>query len=104
MNVALIGYGKNGRMVEDVCRAQTDIRIAGIVDEGHLPSLSRVASPDVAIDFSHPDNLLALLAAALEMQVPLVLGTTGFLRRRRSPSARRRGKSRSCARRTSPWA
>ncbi len=78
MNVALIGYGKMGRMVEDVCRAQTDIRIAGIVDEGHLPSLSRVASPDVAIDFSHPDNLLALLAAALEMQVPLVLGTTGL--------------------------
>lgn len=80
MNIALIGYGKMGRMVEDVCREQEDIRIAGIVDVGHLPSLASVPSPDVAVDFSHPDNLLPLLATAIERQIPLVLGTTGLSR------------------------
>lgn len=78
MNLALIGYGKMGQMVEDVCRAQEDLRIAGIVDQGHLPSLRAVPSPDVAIDFSYPGNLLPLLADALELKVPLVLGTTGL--------------------------
>ena len=78
MNIALIGYGKMGRMVEDVCREQGDIRIAGIVDAGHLPSLVNVPSPDVAVDFSHPDNLQPLLATAIERQIPLVLGTTGL--------------------------
>ena len=78
MNLALIGYGKMGQMVEDVCRAQEDLRIAGVVDQGRLPSLRAVPSPDVAIDFSYPGNLLPLLADALELKVPLVLGTTGL--------------------------
>lgn len=77
MRAALIGYGKMGRMVEEIC-AQEHIEIAGIVDVGRLPSLKSVPSPDVAIDFSYPGNLDALLSQALALGVPLVLGTTGL--------------------------
>lgn len=78
MNIALVGYGRMGRMVEACARAAGDCRIVGIVDAGHLASLRDVPQADVAIDFSFPGDMPELLDAARARRIPLVIGRTGL--------------------------
>jgi 4-hydroxy-tetrahydrodipicolinate reductase len=73
MNVLLVGYGKMGRLVEQLAIEQ-GIAIAGRVDEdgtGWAPA-------DVAIDFSTADALRDNFQKYLEMKLPVVIGTTGW--------------------------
>lgn len=77
MRIALIGYGRMGKMVRECIAQRDDLAVAGIVDFGHLASLSEVDAPDVAIDFSYPGDLPGLLDAALARRIPLVIGRTG---------------------------
>lgn len=78
MRVALIGYGRMGKLVETCIGAREGWSVAGIVDPTALPRLSRVDAPDVAIDFSFPGDLDGLLADAIAMRTPLVIGRTGL--------------------------
>lgn len=78
MRIALIGYGRMGRMVADCAGEAEDLSVAGIVDEGYLPSLSAVVDADVAIDFSYPGDLEDVLAVATAREMPLVIGRTGL--------------------------
>lgn len=78
MRAALIGYGRMGHMVED-CMAEKGWEVAGIVDFGHLASLTDMQdTPDVAIDFSYPGDLENVLGAAVSRHIPLVIGRTGL--------------------------
>jgi 4-hydroxy-tetrahydrodipicolinate reductase len=73
MNLLLVGYGKMGRLVEQLAVEQ-GIRIAGRVDEdgtGWAPA-------DVAIDFSTADALQQNFPKYLEQRLPVVIGTTGW--------------------------
>lgn len=78
MRIALIGYGRMGRMVEECMLERQGWEIAGVVDLSALPSLSDVERPDVAIDFSYPGDLADLLASATNAHIPLVIGRTGL--------------------------
>ncbi|MCL1964991.1 MAG: 4-hydroxy-tetrahydrodipicolinate reductase [Firmicutes bacterium] len=78
MRVALIGYGRMGKMVAECMGEREGMEIAGIVDFTCLPSLRDVSSPDVAIDFSYPGDLDDLLDAATVRRVPLVIGRTAL--------------------------
>jgi len=73
MNVLIVGYGKMGRLVEELA-AGAGMTIAGCVDvdgQGWAPA-------DVAIDFSTADALKANFARYVEMRMPVVIGTTGW--------------------------
>ncbi len=70
--------GANGRMGSEVARAVTaadDLELGPTYDVGDALDLSGV---DVAVDFTHPDAVMANLRACIEAGVHAVVGTTGF--------------------------
>ena len=78
MNIAVIGNGKMGRMIDEVCAKARDLHVAGFVGPGACASLDEIPDVDVAIDFSYPGNLQPLLESAVKRRLPLVIGTTGL--------------------------
>lgn len=80
MKIALIGYGKMGRMIEEVAISRGH-QIVSVIDvDNHDEFMSdKFDSADVAIEFTTPataaDNIMAAMAAG----VPVVSGTTGWL-------------------------
>ena len=76
MRLLLVGYGKMGRLVEELAIARQH-EIVGRVDVGHEP----FAPADVAIDFSTADALAENFPRYLEMRLPVVIGTTGWSER-----------------------
>jgi 4-hydroxy-tetrahydrodipicolinate reductase len=73
MKVLIVGYGKMGKLVEEVALARGH-EIAGIVDVGR----SEFVPADVAIDFSTADALRGNFGMYLERRLPVVIGTTGW--------------------------
>lgn len=82
MKIAIIGYGKMGRMVEEIARERGH-EIVAVVDrpeEWDVFESRKFQGADVAIEFSVPsaavENVLRCFAAG----VPVVSGTTGWQR------------------------
>ena len=73
MRVLIVGYGKMGRMVEELA-VSDGVEIAGRVDQGR----DEWANADVAIDFSTADALLSNFAQYSARRMPVVIGTTGW--------------------------
>jgi len=78
MNIGLFGYGKMGRMIEQIAE-QRGHRIAARIDRAEDPV--PFDALDVAIDFSSPEAAFDNIARCLEAGVPVVSGTTGWLAR-----------------------
>lgn len=78
MNIALIGSGKMGRMLESLCEKDDGLHVAGFVGRTGYASLTDMEQVDVALDFSYPGNLESLLVCAVAKKIPLVIGTTGL--------------------------
>ncbi|MCM1291619.1 MAG: 4-hydroxy-tetrahydrodipicolinate reductase [Prevotella sp.] len=80
MKIALIGYGRMGRMIEEAAKERGH-EIVCRIDADNLEDFAsdEFRSADVAIEFSVPscavDNILKAFAAG----VPVVCGTTGWL-------------------------
>ncbi|MET3027669.1 4-hydroxy-tetrahydrodipicolinate reductase [Flavobacterium sp. UW10123] len=76
MKIALLGYGKMGKVIE---------RIA--LERGHEIVLKKdefntydgLSTADVAIDFSVPSAAVSNISASFNANVPVVSGTTGWL-------------------------
>jgi 4-hydroxy-tetrahydrodipicolinate reductase len=73
LKLLLVGYGKMGRMVEELAAGQ-DIEIIGRVDEGR----DEWQPADVAVDFSTAGALLANFPKYLQSRTNVVIGTTGW--------------------------
>ena len=73
MRLLIVGYGKMGRLVDQLA-AEQGMEVVGRVDDGR----EEWAPADVAIDFSTADALLANFPRYVELRVPLVIGTTGW--------------------------
>jgi 4-hydroxy-tetrahydrodipicolinate reductase len=73
MNLLLVGYGRMGRLVEQLALEQGDA-VAGRVDVDG----TGWARADVAIDFSTADALRQNFARYVELGMPVVIGTTGW--------------------------
>ena len=73
LKLLLVGYGKMGRMVEELAAGQ-DIEIVGRVDEGR----DEWRPADVAVDFSTAGALLANFPKYLQSRMNVVIGTTGW--------------------------
>ena len=93
MKIALLGYGKMGRIVERLALEAGDEIVLKIDGYNHVDiKVQGLAVADVAIDFSHPDAAVNNIYLALETGVPVVVGTTGWLDR--MPEVRERVKAR----------
>jgi 4-hydroxy-tetrahydrodipicolinate reductase len=80
MNLALIGYGRMGHEIEAVS-IQRGHAILLIVDQDNMDDLNsnNMQGIDVAIEFSSPDAAFSNIIKCLELKVPVVSGTTGWL-------------------------
>lgn len=79
LNICLIGYGKMGRMIEQIAQKRGH-RIVLKIDQGEeaLYDSDLFASADVAIEFTSPSSAFANCSRALERGVPVVSGTTAW--------------------------
>jgi 4-hydroxy-tetrahydrodipicolinate reductase len=76
MKIALLGYGKMGKVIEKIA-----------LERGHEIVLKKdsqdtfdgLNNADVAIDFSVPDAAVQNITMCLENNTPIVSGTTGWL-------------------------
>jgi 4-hydroxy-tetrahydrodipicolinate reductase len=85
MKIALIGYGKMGKMIEQII-SSTGHEIAVIVDPAGKNTAKTIGeadldSVDVAIEFTQPDHAVKNIIALAQMKIPVVTGTTGWLDR-----------------------
>lgn len=75
MKIALIGYGKMGKMIHSIAEARGHT-ITAIVDS--KSSLDIVADAEVCIDFSAPDAVLENIKTLAPLKKNIVMGTTGW--------------------------
>lgn len=76
MRIALFGYGKMGKMIEETALERGHDIVARIdVGAREIP----FSQMDVAIDFSTPEAAFGNVRACLEAGVPVICGTTGWL-------------------------
>jgi 4-hydroxy-tetrahydrodipicolinate reductase len=76
MKLALLGYGKMGRMVEQAA-ARDGIEVVAILDpiSGSRGSLG---DADVCVDFTEPSAVIENIKAVAAARVAMVVGTTGW--------------------------
>ena len=80
MKIALIGYGKMGRMVEEIARERGH-EIVSIIDLDNQNDFGSEAfgSADVAIEFTSPAAAYGNYVRAWERGVKVVSGSTGWM-------------------------
>lgn len=80
MKIALIGYGKMGRMIEEIALARGH-QIVSIIDVDNHEDFDSEAfkSADVAIEFTSPKAAYGNVKAAFERDVKVVSGSTGWM-------------------------
>ncbi|OWY21122.1 4-hydroxy-tetrahydrodipicolinate reductase [Sphingobacteriales bacterium UPWRP_1] len=85
MNIALIGYGKMGKTIEQVIAEEYagSCQIVLRVDSQncHTLDIPTLQKADVAIEFTTPTAAAHNLLLCMEAGVPVVCGTTGWLNR-----------------------
>lgn len=82
MKIALFGYGKMGRTIEEWTR-DTEDEVVLRIDRERATTLSAadLRQADVVIEFTQPDAAFANVKRCLEAGVPVVSGTTAWLDR-----------------------
>ena len=82
MKIALIGYGKMGKTIEQIA-IQRGHQIVSIIDINNAEDIYSEAfkSADAAIEFTTPATAFNNYMKCFEVGVPVVSGTTGWLDR-----------------------
>ena len=75
MKIALLGYGRMGKVIESIAIERGHTIVARIGKNDEL----NVSEADVAIDFSIPDAAVNNISRCFEQNTPVVSGTTGWL-------------------------
>ena len=81
MNIALIGYGKMGKMIESICKERGH-KIVSIIDIDNQQDFDspEFASADVAIEFTSPTAVYGNYLRAFKAGVKVVSGSTGWMK------------------------
>jgi 4-hydroxy-tetrahydrodipicolinate reductase len=79
MKIAILGYGKMGRIIEQFATERGHEIVLKInIDNTEDLTLTNLGMADVAIDFSTPDSALSNIELCFDAGVPVVVGTTGW--------------------------
>lgn len=76
MKIALLGYGKMGKTIEQIAVSRGHTIVLKV--DQHTTNYD-ITQADVAIDFSVPNAAVGNLSNALKNNVPVISGTTGWL-------------------------
>ncbi len=79
MKIALVGYGKMGKIIDELATAKGHEIVARLTE---TPTAHNLNNPDVVIEFSQPEVAFINIKNCLELQIPVVCGTTGWLARK----------------------
>ena len=79
MKLAIVGYGKMGHEIEKHCRRLNYELVAVIDNEDDWKNkLDALKQADVAIEFTAPHIVVSNLKRLLDLNIPVVTGTTGW--------------------------
>ncbi len=78
MKIALLGYGKMGKVIERIALERGHEIVLKKTEENSFDGL---LDADVAIDFSVPTAAVQNISECLHHNIPIVSGTTGWLER-----------------------
>ncbi len=76
MKIALLGYGKMGKVIEKIALSRGH---EIVLRKDANQSFEGLATADIAIDFSTPESALDNITECLESGIPVISGTTGWL-------------------------
>jgi 4-hydroxy-tetrahydrodipicolinate reductase len=80
MKIALIGYGKMGKAIEEIALQKGHEVVLRIhIDNTEEFTTDNVQKADVAIEFTGPDSAFNNISKCIEAGVPVVSGSTGWL-------------------------
>lgn len=81
MKIALLGYGKMGKAIEQYCQNHTSHEIVLKINSSNAEQLTteQLRKADVAIDFSTPELATKHILNSFKANVPVVSGTTGWM-------------------------
>jgi len=80
MKIALLGYGKMGKAIEEVVLEEGRHEIVLKIGSSHQGQLtvSNLRMADVAIDFTQPESAYSNVMLCFEANIPIVVGTTSW--------------------------
>ncbi len=76
MKIALVGYGKMGKIIDEIA-TQRNHEIVARLNES--PTSENLNNADVVIEFSNPEVAYNNIKTCLENKIPVICGTTGWL-------------------------
>ena len=79
MNIALFGYGKMGKEIEQIA-LQRNHTIVLKINRSNINDITvqRLKKADVAIEFSTPDTVIENIYKCFDANLPIIAGTTGW--------------------------
>ncbi len=84
MKIALVGYGKMGKIIDGIATSRGHEIVARL---NETPTSQNLNNPDVVVEFSNPEAAFQNIKTCLELKVPVICGTTGWLTKK--PEAER---------------
>lgn len=80
MKIALIGYGKMGKAIEEIALSKGHEIVLKIdVQNNHEFTKEHIEKADVAIEFTGPHSAFENVKKCIELGIPVVSGSTGWL-------------------------
>lgn len=81
MKIALIGYGKMGKAIEEIALKNGDEIVLKISSSNKdLFTIENIKQADVAIEFTNPHSAVDNIKKCIDAGVPVVCGSTGWLK------------------------
>lgn len=77
MNIALIGYGKMGKVIEEIALERGHKVVAKFTKDNPVTA-SDMSGIDAAIEFTNPESALDNIKHCISMKVPVIIGSTGW--------------------------
>ena len=81
MKIAILGYGKMGKNIEQLALKRGHEIVVKITSKNKVDNID-FSDVDVSIDFSTPSSAYNNISASLLQSTPVVSGTTGWLEKR----------------------
>ena len=76
MKIALLGYGKMGKVIERIALERGH---EIVLRKDRNTSFEGLSLADIAIDFSIPSSAVENISTCLQFGIPVISGTTGWL-------------------------